>query len=132
MADQHEAAGMRWRKIEQHLSLRYQQQLMQLGAIESDLNDALRKRDNLLKLLESQNLGSAFPFELVTRRITDSIDIVKQMEAARAEQVLRVHHSKNSMTKAADRATAALRIADRDRAQDLSVEAVSRAFGRQK
>ena len=105
---------------------------MELGAIETKLHEAVRTRDNLLKLLESQHLGSAFPFALVTRRITDSIDAVKQMETARAEQVLRVHHAKNSVDKAAGRASAAWRIASRERAQDQSVELASRPAGRQK
>ena len=132
MADQRQAASARWRKIEKHLVLRYQQQLLELGTIENKLHDALHKRDSLLRLLETQHLGSAFPFALITRRITDSIDLVKQMEAARAEQVIRVHQAKNSVDKAAHRASSAWRLADRERTQDLSVEAASRTVASQK
>lgn len=132
MADRHDAASTRWRKLEKHLKLRYQQQLMELGSIENRLRDAICQRDNLLKLLESEHLGHAFPFAVVTRQVTASIDAVKQMEMAQAEQSLRVHHAKASVEKAADQAATALRNANRDRALDLSVEAASRAYGRPK
>ena len=131
MADRHDAASTRWRKLEKHLKLRYQQQLLELGSIENRLRDAIRQRDNLLNLLESEHLGQAFPFAVVTRQVTASIEAVKQMEIAQAEQSLRVHHAKASVEKAADKAATALRNVNRDRALDLSVEAASRAYGKQ-